>query len=155
MRQYLKTNFRKFAAVALLATAATTGVVWAQGRHFGGFGGGHGRMAAFLADYLDLTPGQQEAAKTQMEQTRKANEPAAAQLKQIMEQAHTAVKTGKSDAELQQIANSAAPLVAQIAGSHLKSMSKLYATLSQPQKDKLERLHERFKERREGMGFGH
>lgn len=155
MRQHHRKNFWKFAAVALLAIAGTTGVIWAQGRPFGpGFGGGPERMISFLTDYLDLTPGQQEMVKTQVDQTKKANEATVAQLRQIAEQARAAVKAGKSDAELQQIANSAAPLVAQLAGSHLKSMSKVYATLSQPQKDKLERLHDRIQEHR-GMRFGH
>jgi Spy/CpxP family protein refolding chaperone len=158
MRQHHRKNFWKFAAVALLAIAGTTGVIWAQGRPFGPGFGGPERMIRFLTDYLDLTPGQQELLKTQVEQTKGANEATAAQLRQIAEQARAAVKAGKSDAELQQIANSAAPLVAQLAGSHLKSMSKVYAALSQPQKDKLERLHDQVHDRirqRRGMRLGH
>lgn len=138
-----------FAAVTVVAVASM-GIIRAQaGPGFGPFSGhGHrARMGQFMADHLDLTVAQQAQAKALFEATRKANEPTAAQLKQVMEQAHNAVKAGKSEGELTAIANQTGPLVSQLAANHLKAMAKFYATLSQPQKDKVERLHDHVKAR--------
>ncbi|MBL8230688.1 MAG: hypothetical protein JNL98_19505, partial [Bryobacterales bacterium] len=66
------------AALALLAVA---GVMWAQGPGLGHrFGaGGHGRMAEFIAGYLDLTEAQKVQAKQIFDVARTANEQLAAQ----------------------------------------------------------------------------
>lgn len=107
----------------------------------------------FVSDYLDLTPAQQAQAKALFESTRTANAASVTQLKAIAAQAHDAVKTGKSDAELQQIANGIGPLVSQLAGNHLKAMSRFYNLLTPDQKEKAEKLHERIRSRAEqGMG---
>lgn len=129
------------AAVALLAVA---GVVWAQGPGVGHrFGaGGHGRMAEFIASYLDLTEAQKMQAKQIFDVARTANEQLAAQGKQLADQAHAAVKAGKSDAELQQLGNSAGVLAGQAIGNHLKAMSRFYAILTPAQKEKAEKAHE-------------
>ncbi|MBI3682632.1 MAG: Spy/CpxP family protein refolding chaperone [Acidobacteria bacterium] len=132
----------KFTAICL-AAAATAGMLWAQagpGR-FGRNGRGE-RGLQFLSDYLDLTAQQKEQAKALFESVRTANEPYAAELRQTFEQARSAVRAGKSEAELQQIAGSIGPVVSQMAANHLKNMAKFYNSLSQPQKDKLERLHQ-------------
>lgn len=141
-------RFFKTAAIALL-TLVTGGALVAQigPGPFGGHRPDPQRMLQMLSDYLDLTPSQQELAKSTMEATRKANEPVVAQLKQIAEQGRNAVKSGKSEAEMRAIANAAGPLVSQLAFSHMQAMSKLYPALSQPQRDKLERLREHFGQR--------
>lgn len=136
-------RFFQSAAIAVL-TLVTGGVLLAQigPGPFRGHRPDPQRMLQMLSDYLDLTPSQQELAKATMEATRAANEPIVEQLKQIAEAGRNAVKSGKSEAEMRAIANSAGPLVSQIAFNHMVAMSKLYPTLSQPQKDKLERLRE-------------
>ncbi|MBL8216342.1 MAG: Spy/CpxP family protein refolding chaperone [Bryobacterales bacterium] len=141
-------RFLKGAAIAVL-TLVTGGALLAQIGPGGPFGHRPDpqRMLRMLSDYLDLTPSQQELAKSTMEAARKANEPVVEQLKQIAETGRTAVKGGKSETELRAIANSAGPLVSQLAFNHMVAMSKLYPTLSQPQKDKLERLREHMDER--------
>lgn len=131
----------RIAAVAL-ATVVTTGIVWAQGH--GGFGH-RGHMAEFVASQLDLTDAQKVLAKQIFDEARQANEPYVAQGKQIAEQAHAAVKAGKSEAELQQIANSGSTVAAQIMGTHLKAMSKFYANLTPEQKAKADKLHNSMK----------
>jgi Spy/CpxP family protein refolding chaperone len=145
------------AAVAVLALMAGSGLIWAQmGPGFGPFGMHRGqRMLQFVTDYLDLTASQQAEAKALWQTTHQSNQNAITQLKQVAEQAREAVKAGKPDAELQQIANSIGPLVSQIAANDLKSMSKFYSTLTPDQKAKLDRLHEnmraRFMERHHGQ----
>jgi len=137
------------AAIAVLALTAASGAIWAQmGPRFGPFGMHRGqRMIQFATDYLDLTAAQQAEAKALWQTTHQSNQNAIIQLKQAAEQAREAVKAGKSDAELQQIANSIGPLVSQIAANDLKSMSKFYATLTPDQKAKLDRLHENMRAR--------
>lgn len=135
------------AGIGVLALAGA-GVVWAQ--QHGPFRGNPEKMIDFMADYLDLTATQKALAKETFDQTQKATEPQRNQLQQLKEQAIAAVKAGRSEQELQALANAAAAPTSQLMGAHLKAMSKLYATLTQPQKDKLERLHNRF-----GGRFGH
>lgn len=141
-------RFFKSAAIAAL-TLVTGSALFAQiGRGpFGGRRPNPEKMLQMLSDYLDLTPSQQEVAKSTMEATRKTNEPIVAQLKDLAEQGRTAVQTGKTEAEMRALANAAGPLVSQVAFNHMQAMAKLYPTLSQPQKDKLERLRENFQNR--------
>lgn len=131
----------------LLLAAATlvlvAGVAWAQpgarlGQRFGP--GGNGRFAEFIADYLDLTDAQKVQAKQIFASSKAANQPLVEQGKQIADQAQAAVKAGKPDAELHQIANAGGAVAAQAMGNHLKAMSQFYALLTPAQKEKADRL---------------
>jgi Spy/CpxP family protein refolding chaperone len=139
-------NRTKVFAAAVLSAALGAGAVWAQAPGFGrrdraSFLEERGeKLKAFLAAYLDLTASQQDQAKAIFESTRQANEPVMDQLRQIRESAKAAVKSGKTEAELRQIAGGAGPLVAQAAANHLVAMSKFYNLLTLNQKEKLEKL---------------
>jgi Spy/CpxP family protein refolding chaperone len=150
-------NFWRIAAAVAVLGIAVTGFAIAQvGPGFGPFAGHPGeRIIGFVSDYLDLTPAQQAEAKALFESSRTANAAVVAQLKTIAMQAHDAVKAGKSDAELQQIAASVGPLVSQVAANHLKAMSRFYNLLTPEQKGKADKLHQRMRSRAE-QGFpGH
>lgn len=147
-------NRTKVLAAAVLAAALGAGALWAQAPGLGrgdraSFVQERGeKLKAFLAVYLDLTASQKDQAEAIFESTRKANEPVMDQLRQIRETAKAAVKSGKTEAELRQIAAGAGPLVAQAAANHLVAMSKFYNLLTLNQKEKLEKLGDGF------HGFG-
>lgn len=141
-----KKNILKIAAVAV-ATVVTTGIVFAQSHGFGPGFGHRGRMMEFVAGHLDLTDAQKAQAKQIFDTARSANEPYLTQARQIAEQAHAAIKAGKSEGELQQIANSGSTVAAQIMGTHLKAMSKFYTILTPEQKEKADKLHSNMKSR--------
>ena len=143
-----KKNYLRFAAVTALALV-TTGMIWAQaGPGFGRFGM-HPRgekLAQFLTDYLNLTPAQQAQGQVLRQAAQAESQAARDQLKALFERGRAAVKTN-NEAEMQQVATQVAPLVSQLAATHMKAAAKGYAALTQEQKDKLERLHDRLKER--------
>lgn len=141
-------------AAGALALMVAGGVIWAQqrGGGFGPFGAHHGRMVEFLSGYLDLTPAQEAQAKAIAEATRQAGEASAQQLRQSAEQAHAAILAGKPEAELRQIANGAGQPAANLAFLAMRGMSQFYTLLTQPQREKLNKLHERMKSRREQRG---
>jgi Spy/CpxP family protein refolding chaperone len=115
----------------------------------GGFGAGHGMFGPMMATALGLTDAQKEQIKSIFESTRTANESTREQMKAIHEQAQAAVKAGKSDAELQSLASSAAPLMTQLHASHLIAAKKAYQVLTPEQREKLESLRAQGRERME------
>ena len=79
-------------------------------------------------------------AHLRIDATRASVEAIVEQLKPIREQELAAVKAGKSEAELQSLANSAAPLMTQLHVSRLVAHSKVYQVLTPEQRQKLEEL---------------
>ena len=145
-----------FATVGILST----GLLLAQGpgASRGGPGGDPAarkeRMKGFMAEYLNLT----ESQKQQAEQIFQAARDAATPLREQMKTGHTqmteAIKTGKSDQELQAIADAQGALMGQISGIHAKAAAKFYAILDPAQKEKAEKLHNRFMGGMFGAGPG-
>jgi Spy/CpxP family protein refolding chaperone len=139
-------------AVAFLLTATmVTGLAFAQGPGFGrgrgkgggfgdGVGMGPGLLRGMMAAALNLTDAQKDQIQKIMEDTRTKNETIFEQMKSIREQELAAIKAGKSEAELQSLANSGAPLRTQLHLSHLVAQSKIYQVLTPEQRAKLEEL---------------
>jgi len=126
-------KFLTYFAIAILAT----GVIYAAQ-----LAGNHGDHGAMLATALDLTATQQETAKTLFQQAHTDAQPILDQLKQGHQAMAAAIKSGKSDAELTQLAAAQGALMGQIAAIHAKTFSKLYAQLTPQQRDKADQLHD-------------
>ena len=106
------------------------------------------RRLDFLASKLDLTDAQKQSAQSIFAQLREAAKPVIEQLKQGHQAMATAIKAGKSEAELTQIATQQGALVGQLSAIHAKAFSQLYAQLTPDQRAKADQLHQ-------GMtGFG-
>lgn len=130
------------------------GLLAAQGfRKFGG-DGPFGHLREFMAEYLDLTDAQKTQAAGIFDAARAAAEPLVEQLKAGHESMRDAIKSGKSDSELQRIADQQGILMGQLAGGHAKAMAKFYAILTPQQKAKADKLHDLVKSRI-GERFGH
>lgn len=98
-----------------------------------------------LSTYLNLTEAQREQAKSIFGAARQSAEPAARQLREGHQALAEAVKTGKSEAELTQLANAQGALIGQMIAIHSAALSKFYAILTPEQKDKAGKLHEHLK----------
>jgi Spy/CpxP family protein refolding chaperone len=106
-----------------------------------------------MATYLNLTPQQREQAQALMDQARQASEPIKAQLKQNHQLLADAIKTGKSEAELDRLATQQGVLVGQLTAIHAKAMQKGYAMLTPEQKQKADQMRQHFM-MGHGMGQG-
>ena len=107
----------RFAAASALAIGLGYGVLKAQGPGPGMLGHGpRGKhIAEFIAAYLDLTEAQKAQAAAIFQASRTANEPLATQLKQLHANVTAAVKAGKPESEIRQLAATSGPLVGQVA----------------------------------------
>ena len=142
---HMKRTFTILASAALAVGLAAAQAPAGPGHHgFGPGGAMHGGQffARHVADALGLTDAQKEQAKAIFQGAREESQPLAAQLKQNHKAVADAVKTGKSEAEIQQLAQSQGPLLGQLAGIHAKAMAKFYGILTPEQRDKADKMHD-------------
>jgi Spy/CpxP family protein refolding chaperone len=125
-------------AVGILAA----GMLFARPQGFG-----PQRRLDFMAAKLSLTDAQKQSAQNIFEQSREASKPVREQLRQSHEALAAAIKAGKSDAELTNLAGQQGALVGQLSAIRAKAFSQLYAQLTPDQKGKAEQLHDRVKSR--------
>lgn len=92
---------------------------------------------------LNLTDAQREQIRAIVKQTAEANADVRDQLKSIREQERAAIKAGGSESELKNLAQSAAPVMAQLHGSRLVAQAKIYALLTPEQRQKMDQMRER------------
>jgi len=98
------------------------------------------RMKGFMAEYLNLTESQKQQAEQIFKAAREAAQPLRDQLKAGHTQMTDAIRAGKSDQELQAIADAQGALMAQVSGIHAKAAAKFYAILDPAQKEKAGKL---------------
>lgn len=125
------------AAVALLVA----GVVFAQVQHSAKSGGMQHHFQ-FIATYLGLTDAQKETFQAVLQDAKTQAEPIVTQLKTGHENMAAAIKAGKPESELTQIATAQGALMGQMAAIHAKAFAKIYAQLTPEQKAKADQLHE-------------
>ncbi len=141
----MKHSLRNAAAIATLAAAMAFGQNAPAHR---GPRSGQGMMGRFGAD-LNLTDTQKQQAQSIFSAAHQSAQSVNAQLKQSREALATAVKAGASDAEIDKLSNSMAPLMAQSTAIHTKAFAKFYSVLTQEQKDK---MGDRFNMMMQGRG---
>ena len=96
-----------------------------------------GAMANRLFGDLNLTDAQKQQAQSIFSAARQSAESVHSQLRQQRQALTAAVKSGASEAEIDRISSSLAPLLAQTTAIHSKAFAKFYAILTPEQKDKL------------------
>jgi len=135
--------FFKLAGITALAAGMALGqTAPAQNPHprgdrqFGPRAGGPGMILDRLAADLNLTDSQKQQAQSIFSAARQSAEPVHTQLKAQRQALTAAVKSG-SEAEIDRVSNSLAPLMAQTTAIHTKAFAKFYAILTPEQKDKL------------------
>jgi Spy/CpxP family protein refolding chaperone len=109
--------------------------------------GGRGAMMGRFGADLNLTDAQKQQMQSIFSASRESARALNTQLKQNRDALAAAVKAGASDAEIDRLSGSLAPLLAQSTANHAKTFAKFYSILTQEQKDK---IGDRFN----GMMFG-
>jgi Spy/CpxP family protein refolding chaperone len=144
----MKQHWTKFA----LAAALASGLAVAQSpqpqereNRAGMRGPRRGHMLERLAKRLNLTEAQKEQAKAAFQAAQEQAKPLRQQLKQTHQELADAVKTGKTDVEIDQITARQGALMGQLAAVRSKAMAKVYATLTPEQRQKADELHNQFR----------
>ncbi len=123
-----------------------TGMIMAKGQGAGPHRMAGSQMGAHrldrMATQLSLTDAQKETAKGIFQQARDSAKPLVDQLKQGHQAMQAAIKAGKSDAELTQLATQQGSVMGQLAAIHAKAFSQFYAQLTPDQKTKADQLHQ-------------
>ena len=119
---------------------------FAAGR--GGMGMEGGFAGHRFARALDLTDAQKSQMRQIREDTRTANQPYVEQLKALRGSEREAVKSGKSEAELQTLARDMAAVMANVHGNRLVEQSRMWKVLTPEQQKKAEDMGARMRERK-------
>jgi Spy/CpxP family protein refolding chaperone len=134
----LKSKFAAWTAVAVLgATSLFAGATSPGSDH----GHGHGRMGAFLSNYLNMTPAQQAQAKSIFQTARQSAVPIRQQLRQTRQSLQVAVQANNT-AQIQQLATNEGSQVGQLAAIRGTAMAKVYQILTPEQQQKLAALRQ-------------
>jgi Spy/CpxP family protein refolding chaperone len=153
------TKIAIWGAAAAIAFGGFTVVAQAQGPGGGrGPGGGPGGMlGGMIGHMLDLTDAQKEQIKAIARAAFDANQTLATQLKAAHETEQAAIKAGKPDAELAQLAQSYAPLHTQLHAARLQTEAKIYKVLTPEQRTKLDSVRSKMRDNVGGamQRFGH
>lgn len=152
------TKIAIWSAAAAITLGGFAVVAQAQGgRPHGGPGGPGGFLGGMMGEVLGLTDAQKEQIRTITKTAFDSNAGLREQMKVARDAERAAVKAGKSDAELAQLAASQAQLFTQMHTVRLQTEAKIYKVLTPEQRTKLEsmreKMHARFSQAMEG-GFG-
>ncbi|PYT33098.1 MAG: hypothetical protein DMG58_08520 [Acidobacteria bacterium] len=99
-----------------------------------------GRMLDRMATKLNLTDSQKEQAHSIMQSARESAQPITQQLKQNRQALHEAIKAGKPDADIDQLAATTGNLTGQVTAIRTKAFAKVYALLTPEQRTKADQL---------------
>ena len=143
----LMTKMTIWGAAAMLAIGGFAVVAQAQGPggHGPGGGFGGGLLMGMARHMLDLTDAQQEQIKAIAKAAFDGNQALATQMKAAHEAEQAAIKAGKSDAELAQLAQSYAPLHTQFQTVRLQTEARIYKVLTPEQRAKLDKIRNDFR----------
>jgi Spy/CpxP family protein refolding chaperone len=135
-----KTRFAAWTATAALGAAslfaATTSPANGPAVHQR-----HGRMGAFLASYLNLTPQQQAQRKAIFQSLRQSSMPVRQELRQTRRDLRNAVQANNM-VQIQQLAKTEGSEVGQLAALRGEASAKSYQILTPQQKQELAKLRE-------------
>jgi Spy/CpxP family protein refolding chaperone len=129
----------KFAAWTAVAALGAASLFAAETSAAGGHR--HGRMGAFLSNYLSLTAAQQAQTKSIFQAARQSGQPIRQQLKQTRQSLRAAVEANNT-AQIQQLAATEGSQVGQLAAVRSTAMAKVYQILTPDQQQKLASLRQ-------------
>ena len=143
-----RTKFAAWTAVAALGAASLFAATTTPAA-----GHRHGRMGAFLSNYLSLTPAQQTQAKSIFQSARQSSQPVRQQLRQTRQSLQAAVQAN-DEAQIQQLASTEGGQMGQLAAIRGTAMAKVYQILTPDQQQKLASLRQARKAARQARRAG-
>lgn len=155
----LKTKIAIWGTAAAVTLGGFTALAHAQKGPGGPHGrGGFGFFGGMMGHALNLTDAQKEQIRSITKEAFTGNQSLRDQLKSAREAEQAAIKAGKSDAELAQLAQSYAALHTQMHTTRLQTEAKIYKVLTPEQQTKLDEMRGKMRARfSQGMQrrFGH
>ena len=106
-----------------------------------------GQMFDRFATKLNLTEDQKQQAKAILQSARESAKPIRTQLHQTRAALREAVKTGKSDAAIDQISANAGSLMGQLTANRTKAFAKIYALLTPEQRTTADQMRDHMRNR--------
>ena len=100
-----------------------------------------------IAQALNLTDSQKGQARTIFQQARQSAEPVRQELKQNRETLAAAAKAGKSESDIQNLANERGRLLGKLVAIRTVASAKFYQILTPQQRVKADQMHEQFRQR--------
>jgi Spy/CpxP family protein refolding chaperone len=99
-----------------------------------------------IAQALNLTDAQKQQARAIIQQTRQTVQPLRQELKQNRQALMAAVKAGKGDVEIHQLALTQGNLAGQLAAARLEALAKFYSTLTPEQRAKADLMGQKLRQ---------
>jgi len=135
----LSKKIAAWTAVAALGAASLFAAQTDGTSHFRGRG--HGRMGAFLSNYLNLTDAQKTQAQSIFQTAKESGQPVRQQLQQTRQALRAAIQSGDS-AQIQQLSTTEGGQVGQLTAIRSSAMAKVYQILTPDQQQKFAQLHQ-------------
>ncbi len=131
----------KIAAWTAVAALGAASLFAAQTTPAQFHGRGHGRMGAFLSNYLNLTDAQKTQAQSIFQDARQSAQPVRQQLQQTRQSLRTAVQANDT-AQIQQLSATEGGQIGQLTAIRSSAMAKVYQILTPDQQQKLAQLQQ-------------
>ena len=98
-----------------------------------------------MAQALNLTDSQKEQARTIFQQAHESAQPIRQELKQNREKLEAAAKAGKSEGDIQKLANDQGRLLGELVAIRTEASAKFYQMLTPEQRLKADQMDEQFR----------
>lgn len=139
--------FSRNALIFLVSSALSAGVLMAnQGSAVQNRARRHEGFVNRISTQLSLTAQQQQEAKAIFRSERESARPVRQELFTERKAVRDAVHSGKSLADVQQLATSEGPALGKLAGMRAQAFAKLYAELTPAQQQKLASMHQQWRQ---------
>ena len=109
-------------------------------------GGGKAAVRRRIAQALNLTDAQKQQAQAIIQQTRQTVQPLKQQAKQNRQALMAAIKAGKGDVEIHQLALTQGNLAGQLVAARMEALAKFYNTLTPEQRAKAVLMRQRVRQ---------
>jgi Spy/CpxP family protein refolding chaperone len=136
----------RIALTTVITVALTAGGLMAKQDN--GFAQHRHQFAQRMSAALNLTPEQQQQAKSIFKSEREAARPVREQLRQDRKAVEAAIQSGNPVSEVQQLAKREGPALGEMAGMRATAFAKFYAILTPAQQQKLASMRQQWREHR-------
>jgi periplasmic protein CpxP/Spy len=145
--------FSRNALIFIVSTAMSAGVLMAnQGAAVQNHARTHEGFVNRISAQLSLTAQQQQDAKAIFKSEREAARPVRQELFTERKAVRDAIHSGKSLADVQQLATSEGPALGKLAGMRAQAFAKFYAELTPVQQQKLASMHQQWRQNHANKG---
>ena len=129
-------------AITIITAALSAGALLANPAVVSQHRLAHGERLNRMSAALNLTDQQKEQARDIFKSTRESTRPVWQELREERKAVRTAIQAGKSESEVEALAQKEGPALAKMAVARADASAKFYAILTPEQRQKLATLHQ-------------